>query len=50
MKKIKPKEKVDKTNLFIRNVTKETKLKFQAKAKALGYLPREYFDLLVKGL
>jgi hypothetical protein len=50
MKKITPKKTVEKSNLFIRGISKELKVKFQKKAKTLGYKPREYFDLIVKGL
>ncbi len=48
--KIPAKKPVDTSCLFIRNVSKESKIKFQKKAKSLGYLPREYFELIVKGL
>lgn len=48
--KIPAKKKEEKRNLFLRNVSKEAKEKFQNKAKALGYKSREYFDLIVKGL
>lgn len=48
--KIPAKKSVEVTNLFVRGISKESKLKFQKKAKGLGYKAREYFDLLVKGL
>lgn len=49
MKKIKPKQKVVKSPFTIRT-TKDTKAKFQKKAKSLGYKQNEYFELIVKGL
>lgn len=48
--KIPSKKKVEVTNMFVRGVSKEAKLKFQKQAKILGYKTKEYFDLIVKGL
>jgi hypothetical protein len=48
--KITPKVKVEKDTIFIRNVSSEAKKKFYEKAEAHGYLPREFFELLVKAI
>jgi hypothetical protein len=43
--KIAPKDRL--VIVYLRNVSAETKRKFNAKAKSLGYLPRELFELMV---
>lgn len=43
-----PKVKVKTPTIYIRSVSQEIKKKFYAKAKELGYTPREYFEALIK--
>jgi hypothetical protein len=50
MAKIAPKVKVEVDTIYIRNVPSEVKQKFYEKASLLGYLPREFFEKIVKGL
>lgn len=47
-KNITPKDKL--VIVYLRNVSSEAKKKFNNKAKTLGYLPRELFELMVKEL